>query len=308
MKNSTLCEQFLLISFELSQKVMKNYSSKFSKKTYRQSQLLALLIFKRYNHWTYRQTQEQISFNPRISQVLGLRKIPDYSTLHKFYTRVDEKILEKVFQLLLKELKRTLSGRRDAIGDSTGYRLTNAGPHYVASSWHQDKITAFRGRKPCRPYLKHTLLIDEKTILIFGQHVSWGPASDTRELKPAMKTKPSWFRIKRLAMDRGFDSLKNHRYIHCNLKARSVIRIGNRVSKRTPSQFRRWLWQYFPRVFYRKRAKAEGCISVMKRKFSNYVLTRIPNLRHSEILMLGIVYNLYRGIQLGLLLLFFIEF
>jgi len=51
------------------------------------------------------------------------------------------------------------------------------------------------------------------------------------------------------------------------------------------------LQRYFPRVFYRKRSKGEGCISTIKRKFLDHVLSRIKEIQRHEVLLLGIIYN-----------------
>ena len=70
MEQLTSYEQFVLVSFELCQKVVKDYSCKYSKKTYRQCQHLTLLLLRRYNKWTYRQTEEQVLSNPRLQEFL----------------------------------------------------------------------------------------------------------------------------------------------------------------------------------------------------------------------------------------------
>ena len=307
MEQLTSYEQFILVSFELCQKAVKDYSNKFSKKTYRQCQLLTLLLLKRYNRWTYRGTEEQVQANPRIQHFLGLKRTPNYSTLQKFYRRLGQEILEKLFGYVLKGLKKALKGKRDALGDSTGYRLTNANPHYVGSRWYLRKTPKQQGKRPLQRFVKHVILVEEKTLLIFSQHASWGPAGDCRELRPVAQKKPPWIRIRALALDKGFDSLANHRYVRCHLKAKDAIRIGNGPPGEIRHPFRRRLMRYFPRVFYRKRSKVEGCISVMKRKFANYLLTRLGELRFHDVLLLGIIYNIHRGIQLGLLILCFIE-
>jgi len=292
-------EQWILVSFELCQKTVGDYSNKFSKKTYRQYQLLTLLLLKRYNRWTYRQTEEQVRSNPRIQQLLGLLESPDYSTLQKFYKRLGQKLLEQLFAYVLKDLKKALKGKRDALGDSTGYRLSNAGPHYLGSRWHVKR----HGKKPYRPFVKHMILIEEKSLLIFSQHVSWGPSGDTGQLKPVGRKKPPWMRIRALALDKGFDTLENHRYVRCNLKARDAICLGNGRPERMNHPTIRHLRRCFPRTFYRKRCKVEGCISAIKRKFSDHVLSRLKEIRLQEVFLLGIVYNIHRGLQLGLLFL-----
>lgn len=307
MEQLTGYEQFILASFELCQKVVKDYSSKFSKKTYRQCQLLTLILLRRRNKWTYREAEEQILSNPRLQELLGLLNCPDYSTLQKFYKRLGRRTIEELFAHLMKDLKKSLQGYRDALGDSTGYRLSNAGPHYLGSKWAFRKSPKKQGRKPARAHVKHMILVEDQTLLIFSQNVSFGPSGDTGQLKPVGRSKPPWIRIRRLALDKGFDSLENHRYVRSNLKAKDAICIGNgRPERMNHPTLRRWK-RYFPKTFYRKRSKVEGCISAIKRKFSGHVLSRIKDIQLHEVLLLGIIYNIHRGLQLGLLILFLIE-
>ena len=58
---------------------------------------------------------------------------------------------------------------------------------------------------------------------------------------------------------------------------------------------------FCPVFFYRRRSKVERCVSVIKHRFRNYILTRNNRLRLLESLVMGIVYNIHRSIQLGIL-------
>jgi hypothetical protein len=103
-----------------------------------------------------------------------------------------------------------------------------------------------------------------------------------------------------VAADKGFDSKANHRYARYRLKAKDAIKIGGgRPGKLNP--LRKKVHRHFPKAFYRLRVKVEGCISVIKRKFKNHILTRNGHLCLLEALLMGIAYNIHRGIQLGFL-------
>lgn len=287
---------------ELAQEVAPDRRSKFARKDYRPSQLLALLLLKRYNRWSYRDTEDRAQANPRLLHQLGLVKAPDHSTLARYHQRVRRPLLERLFGRVLERLKPELAGRRRALGDSSAYRLTQAGPHYLGSRWHKCKNENSPRRKAKRrPFVKQTILVDEPTLLSFSQHVSWGPAGDTRELKTVARKKPRWIGIDILALDAGFDSLANHRYIRCQLKARDALRTGNGHPGRMKNPAVHRFMRGFPTRFYRKRSKVETCFSVIKRKFSDHILSRKPRLRLQEAMIMGIVYNIHRALQLGLL-------
>jgi hypothetical protein len=119
---------------------------------------------------------------------------------------------------------------------------------------------------------------------------------------PRLKINLSGFLFALWQPDKGFDSKDNHRYVRSRLKAKDAIKIGSgRPGKLNP--LRKKLRRYFLKAFYRLRVKIEGCISVIKRKFKNHILTRNSRLCLLEALLMGIVYNIHRGIQLGFLFL-----
>jgi hypothetical protein len=120
------------------------------------------------------------------------------------------------------------------------------------------------------------------------------------ELIPVIRSRPRWTRVRALAADAGFDSLANHRWVRTRLHARDAIKPGAGRQDRVHPERRR-LRRHFPRLFYRQRAKAETIPSVIKRKFGNAILSRLPILRRKETLLMGSLYDIYRGIQLGLL-------
>jgi hypothetical protein len=295
----TKFEEFIVIAYQISQESIVPYASKFSNKIYRQTQLLTLILLKQYKGWDYRETEEMVASNPRIRELLALKSTPDHSTLQKFNKRLSESIIQKVFNAVLKRFKKFLAGRRRALIDSTGYRLTQASLHYLGSRWYKENQGE---NKPRRPFVKHTILVDEFTQLLFGQRVRWGPSGDFTDFKPTIKTKPPWISISAIAADSGFDSKSNHHYVRSGLKAKDAIKIGSGRPGKL-ADWRQKIKRYFPHAFYRLRVKVEGCISVIKRKFKNHILTRNNRLRLLEALLMGVVYNIHRGLQLGVLVL-----
>lgn len=292
----TKFEEFIVIGYQIAQQSIPDYASKFSNKIYRQTQLLCLIFLKRYKGWTYRDTEEMVAANPTIRNLLKLETTPDHSTLQKFYNRLDQTIISKAFKMVLNKLKQALRGGRRSLIDSTGYRLTQASLHYLKSLWFKQN----QGKR--RPFVKHTILVDEPTQILFGQTVRWGPSGDFGDLQPTIRTKPGFISIGAIAADSGFDSRSNHFYVRKILGAKDAIKIGSgRPGKMSPE--RQKLCKYFPKAFYRFRVKVEGCISVIKRKFKAHILTRNNRLRLLEALLMGVVYNIHRGIQLGYLFL-----
>lgn len=60
------------------------YSSKYTKKTYTQHQLLILLLLKEYLAEYYRDTIELTDIMDSIGEKIQLRKVPHFTTIQKF--------------------------------------------------------------------------------------------------------------------------------------------------------------------------------------------------------------------------------
>ena len=63
------------------------YSCASSKHDFTQPQLFACLVFKHYRRRTYREAVEDLALSPAVLALLGLKKVPHYSTLSKFASR-----------------------------------------------------------------------------------------------------------------------------------------------------------------------------------------------------------------------------
>ena len=73
--------------------VLPRYRSKFSKHQFTQPQLLALLCVMRYEDWTFREAEVRLREHRELRRALGLRTVPNYTTLYRFLHRVDETAL-----------------------------------------------------------------------------------------------------------------------------------------------------------------------------------------------------------------------
>jgi hypothetical protein len=67
------------------------YSSKFSRHDYTQHQLFALLTFREFLKTDYRGLEEILRDWAELRDALGLKKVPDHSTLQKAARRLLEK-------------------------------------------------------------------------------------------------------------------------------------------------------------------------------------------------------------------------
>lgn len=73
--------RFARVALEVAEAVLPDYRTKFSKHTFTQPQLLAVLCLMRYEDWTLRKTEVRLAEHGELRSALGLGKAPDHTTL-----------------------------------------------------------------------------------------------------------------------------------------------------------------------------------------------------------------------------------
>ena len=86
--------RFARIALKIAEAALPDYRSKFSKHTFTQPQLLAILCLMRYEDWTLRKAEVRLAEHSGLRDALGLHKTPDHITLYRFMRRLlDERTL-----------------------------------------------------------------------------------------------------------------------------------------------------------------------------------------------------------------------
>lgn len=78
-------------ALSVAQDALPEYSSRFSKKTYTQHQLFALLALREFLKTDYRGLEQCLKDWSDLRNALGLSRVPDHSTLQKASQRLMEK-------------------------------------------------------------------------------------------------------------------------------------------------------------------------------------------------------------------------
>ena len=78
------------------------FSSKFSRKTYTQYQLLILLLFKEYLSEDYRDPVELTEIMDSLREKIHLDEVPHFTTIHKFCQRIRFTTLTRLLNWLMK--------------------------------------------------------------------------------------------------------------------------------------------------------------------------------------------------------------
>jgi len=186
-----------------SKRVLPPYSSKFSKKKYKQYQLFVILLYKVWVNVSYRDVIEVISSNPVFVSLLSLSDIPYFTTIQKFCKRISMKLIMSVFNKVVKSIM-GLFGNIIII-DSTGFSVNY-------HSFYYDKRLNDFGRKAKKKCVKTTIVVDDKSQIILAFDVHFGEIHGSKEFKKVLENMDkeiiAKFRI--IIGDKGYDSEENH--------------------------------------------------------------------------------------------------
>jgi hypothetical protein len=272
-------------AYQVAQRAMPAFRSKFSKKIFTQPQLLAALILRAYLRQTYREAEAWWVATDRVRGLLQIRQPPDHSTLCWFFHhKVNERLLARLLALCLPPYDPRHNRRRVVALDSTGFEAGHCSRYY---RWRC-------GRRGQHGWPKWIIAVWLPTQLICAQRAHGGPAGDFGELPPVAASARRTLPFGRLLADAGFDSEANHRFCHERLGVESIIGQFARHGCAPRTLWRKRLARNFPRRVYRQRWLAETVISVVKRKLGDAVHARSARRQYRELLLLGVVYNVHR--------------
>jgi transposase len=241
-----------------------------------QPQLVACVLLMFYVRKSYRDMEEWLLASDAICQELGLKEVPDYSTLNRTYKRIRIRLLDQLQRSLLDELK----PKEEAIAfDTTGYSPTQASLHYLARC----------GRKYDHFY-KGGYAVGVESQLILGAVSGLGPGADTGFLEPLRRKARRYGRKGRwdALADSGFDG--------------KTVRPGDLIPPirrggvlKDPQRIERMELVSAARLdgLFGQRWKVETVNSVIKRKFGDDIRSRNVSRRHCEPIVKGLIYNIH---------------
>ncbi|GBC75169.1 hypothetical protein HRbin06_00483 [archaeon HR06] len=269
------------------------YSSRYSRRDYTQHQHTVLLVLKGRLRKDYREfTEDFLPVSRPILDVLGLDKIPHFTTLNKFLLRIRGSLLERILLsfLSLIPISRLMIGI-----DSTGMKLGRASHHYIET---------VKGKLRVRKHMKLTFTTELRSQMMCSLLVRRERRSDQKDLKPCLR-KLGKKKVEAVIGDKGFDSELNHRFIREEMKAVSIIKPRNLEVPvhRTKGMYRKLmkkLWNSLKKE-YGKRNICETALSVLKRKLGEEITSRRVKAQNNEQRIKAIAYNAHRAVVLGIL-------
>jgi len=120
--------KFIKRAVIISKRILPPYSSKFSKKKYKQDQLFVILLYKAWTNKSYCDIIEVISSNPSFIALLSLPEVPHFTMIQKFCKRISTKLIESIFNKVVRSFHGLLGNI--TIIDSTGFSVNYLSFYY----------------------------------------------------------------------------------------------------------------------------------------------------------------------------------
>jgi hypothetical protein len=262
--------------------------SKFSNKIYSNYKHIFLLVYKQYRKFTYEELLTDLSSNKELRIYLGLHKLPHYTTLIKFVKKLSFNIVDK----LVLAFKEIVPNPKKVAIDATGISLDNASPHYC-------KRLGIPFKK--RPFMKTTFVVDIDNYLILLCKMRKGHKHDTKDAKPLVKKLAKHYEPEIFYADRGYDDNALFKLVFEFLGAYPLILQRNlHVPKhRRKGEYRKLTYDVFDYGEYLQRNKIETCNSMIKKRFTSKVKSKLDKCQKIDILLRVIAFNIDRLIRLG---------
>lgn len=262
-------------------------SNKYSKKLYKQYQHMCIYLLMKKERKHYRTIIQLLEIAPELMRILGLKMLPHYTTIQKFFKRSSTMLLETILAQTTKLFE--LSGII-AI-DSTGFSSNHASRYFMMIKYRRKKFIWKDA------YIKNSITADVEKQVVISSRTRKNKGHDTLDFIPLIRTTSKNVRIKTVIADKGYDSEANHEFVRNVIKAGTVIpvrKMGNRC--RVSGIFRNEMVSNCDKnkTTYKKRQGIETLFFVMKAVFGDTVYSRSTRQQKKELKAVCIAYNLYR--------------
>jgi hypothetical protein len=275
--------RFATLALQLSQATLPRFAHKFSPQRFTLAQLATCVLLKEYRQLDWRGIEALLTLSPSLRRALGLRRVPDFSTLWRFARRwLDAAHLGRLLAELLRRLQ--LPPLNVAV-DSTGLDPGRTSRYYVMR------------RRQCghrKRYVKLSLSVAVRPMVALSAVADWGPCNDKTELPQLLTETCQRVRVRELYGDAGFDAEWVHVWCRQGAGIRSWIRPAvHRADGTAGGYWRAQMAQGLP-ARYGRRWLVESFISGMKRVTGSWLRARQSAWQPTEALIKAVVYSIHQ--------------
>jgi Transposase DDE domain len=272
----------------VGQAALPAHRRKFSKRRFQQPQLLAIFCLMRDEDWTFREADVRLAEHTELRRALGLRHVPDYTTVDRFLRRLDEAALEQALPPVVQRLTRQPGEQATVAVEAPGLAPGAISTFFVKRA--NDRGEGFTWRH----WLQWTMAVDVDRRGIVAHTAHRGPTNDCATRRPLVDAAHHRVAIGLVLADAACDRERNPQHIRQTLQAHSVIPAKRGGAAWRIQGRRAQMRQEFPAHLYRRRALIESLISAVKRKLSARAPGRSLQTQCLQAFLLGIAYNIYR--------------
>ncbi len=267
-----------------------------SPKKFTQPQLVACLVIKEFLQLDYRGTHLLLKEWSDLREVVGLRRVPHFTTLCAAAKRLLRKakadaILDAILHLC-RQAKILPQRSKQAAIDSTGLESRHVSAHFVKRC--QCRRAHYRSRYP-----KLSAICDISNHLILGLVTDRGPKPDPVEAQQTLHDALGRQRFSTLLGDAGYESEGFHGLCRDELGIRTIIPTTDRGRPRRDGKprpvrgrYRRLMKQRFPKKTYGQRWQIETVFSMLKRNMGSALRARTYHSQNREIRLRVLTHNL----------------
>lgn len=270
--------KFIEKGLEIAQAIPK-YFSKFSNKIYDNHQKTVLVVLRQKLRTTYRDLVDLLRITC-IPDVIGLRRIPHFTTLIRFSKKLSPLLVRKLLAYSCKMSK----PRKLKLGvDATGLKMDGGSEHYMIRAGKRQKQRRIIQVTAC-------VMLDKQ--LVSSVKLQQRKTVVNNLFIPVVKESAKLGDVEYVAADKGYDGNRNHSLVIRDLRAKSLICIKNIKGKK--SRIKKKAEKHFDEKIYHQRSKIETIFSVIKRKYLDSVKGKSALTKKREGMQKIVTYNVDR--------------
>jgi hypothetical protein len=265
------------------------YLNKKSNHIYTVWQHIVILALRQYENKSYRRFAEWLEEADNLLQHLRLKRIPHFTTLQKFTTRISNSLLQR---LLLSFVTVYYCSQEYTIGiDATGFKS-------AFSQYYDNRVTTTNSIKR-RTFIKSTVSADTNTQFLCHTRTRHSHTHDNVDFIPVLSAIQN-LPISLVIADKGYDDEKNHMFARECLLADSIIpaRFEDVPAWKTYGRYRKQMKRGYSKHLYNERNKVETIFSVIKRMFGECIRSKKIKTKNREMAFRCIAYNMHRYVKL----------